>query len=504
MTTKKYKDKGSPQRVVRILNHFGSGVRYGVHNDSLVNLERGICERILYTPTKTGLLEPVCQPNPGAFTQLHHIQNRILSKTRSTTPVNRESFPLLYRGRRRLIYERAVESLRADPIQQRDAMVSAFVKAEKINFSDKPDPAPRIIQPRHPRYNVEIGRYLKPFEHNAYEGFAAYAGYPVILKGLNASQQAVVFHDSWSQFVKPVAIGLDASRFDQHVSQDALRFEHRFYNLKFQSKELATLLNWQLHTKGIGRARDGHVKYSVNGSRMSGDMNTALGNCIIMATIVLWYLESNHIHARLHNNGDDCTVILEHRDLQLMDGIDDCFTHFGFRLTREPVVYEFERIEFCQTRPVLTSTGWRMVRNPYTAISKDCVSLLSWSNEVEFQRWRNAAECGITLTKGVPVWERWYQTLWAPQTAEYAVDSICETGMGFLSRGIVGGEITQDSRYSFYLAFGILPDDQVALEESIPGVCWLQPEPMSDIADITPFTRYFEQRNDQTKAEAKR
>jgi len=391
------------------------------------------------------------------------------------------------------VYERAAESLRYEPISRKDAEVKAFLKAEKINFSAKVDPAPRVIQPRDPRYNVEVGRYLKVFEHTVYDGYEKTFGYPVMLKGRNATQQATAFRESWDSFVDPVAVGLDASRFDQHVSVDALKFEHRFYNAKFQSAELRELLKWQLFTKGIGRAKDGHVRYTVHGSRMSGDMNTALGNCIIMASIVLAYFEHVGIEARLHNNGDDCTVICERKNFHLMSGIDQWFTEFGFKLTQEPVVDVFERIEFCQTHPVWTESGWRMVRNPFTAMSKDCVSMLSWDNELEFQRWRNAiGTCGMQLTSGVPMWYDWYKKLWAPQAAEYATQSALETGMGYLSVGVKGCEVSEDSRYSFYLAFGILPDDQVAFEESVPEVCWFEPGPVSNFAAITPINRLLE------------
>jgi hypothetical protein len=161
----------------------------------------------------------------------------------------------------------------------------------------------------------------------------------------------------------------------------------------------------------------------------------------------------------------------------------------------------FERIEFCQSQPVFTSTGWRMVRNPYTAMSKDCVSLLSWNNKAEFLAWRNAiATCGIELTRGVPVWEAWYKKLWVPHSKDYATDHVYDSGMGYAAKGVIGGEITWEARYSFYLAYGILPHDQIALEESIPDVCWLQPAPIERLADLSPFTQYFlyaKQKNQQ-------
>lgn len=481
---------------MRILNNFGSGACYGVHNDSLKNLVRGIAERVLYTPGKDGLLEPVRKPTENFFHRLHPLQNRLIRNTTSTTRVPLDEFPLLYSGRKRVAYEKAVQELKEVPINRADALVKTFLKAEKINFSSKPDPAPRVIQPRSYRYNVEVGRYLKPFEHKAFEAFEKTFGYKVILKGLNADDVALNLRESWDEFAKPVAVGLDASRFDQHVSQDALQFEHRYYNTVFQSKELKRWLSWQLSTTGIGRAKDGHVRYTVDGCRMSGDMNTSLGNCIIMACIVLQYFQEYGLKARLHNNGDDCMVICEQSDLYRLDHIGSWFKHFGFKLTQEPAVTTFECISFCQTQPVLLSSGWRMVRDPRTAMSKDCLSLLRWGNKTEFDAWRNAiSECGLHLTSGVPIWEKWYSKLWTPLPKEYAVQAIYETGMGYMARGVKTAEITEETRYSFYLAFGILPDDQIALETDVPEVEWLQPRPLeqSSINPFADFTHYAHQ-----------
>jgi hypothetical protein len=420
----------------------------------------------------------VIKPDKGAFKRLIPLRNRILAHTPSTTRIERENFPLYYAGRKRLVYQRAVDSLCAEPISPRDAEVQTFIKAEKINFTAKPDPAPRVIQPRDPRYNVEVGCFLKPFEKAAFKGFKRTFGYNVVCKGLNATGVAEQLRENWDEFMEPVAIGLDASRFDQHVSREALEFEHGFYNCKFKSDYLATLLSWQLRTRGFGRAKDGYVKYSVNGCRMSGDMNTSLGNCIIMSCIVIGYFESVGVKARLANNGDDCVVICERKDISLFDGIDEWFKTFGFKLTREPTVTSFERIEFCQAQPVLTSTGWRMVRNIFTAPSKDAVSLLSWDNELEFNRWRNAiAECGLSLTRGVPIREKYYTNLWVPHSASYAHVAYAETGMGMLSKGVQPGIINETSRLSFYRAFGVLPDQQDAIESDIPAVGWLQPSP---------------------------
>lgn len=472
---------GVAQRVVRIVAGIGTGVRYGVHNNSLNNLVRGVAERVLYKPTARGLARP---PGPvdGVFRRrLATVRSRLLRQLSPTPIVALEEYPKLYTGRKQLVYERAVTNLLARGFIRDDADVSAFVKAEKINFTAKPDPAPRVIQPRAPEYNAMVGRYLKPFEKELFRGFRRAFGYPVVLKGMNADGVALELRKSWDCFERPAAVGLDASRFDQHVSVPALQYEHSVYNSVFRSPELAGYLRLQLRNRVTGRAADGIVRYQVDGCRMSGDINTGMGNCLIMSSIVLAYFDHVGLNARLANNGDDCVVVCDQRDLHKLDGIDAWFTDFGFVLTREAPAYVFERIEFCQCQPVLCSTGWRMVRNPHTAMSKDSVSLLGWSNESEFDAWASAiGQCGLSLTSGVPVWEAFYRRLAAGRDRrEWAEERVGDSGMGYMAKGVVAAVITPETRYSFWLAFGLLPDEQEALEEDMPSVHYSEPRPMT-------------------------
>lgn len=479
-------DKGGKTRFVRSLSQYGSGAVYGVHNSSLANLVRGVAERVLYT-VSDGVLETPRKPLANVFERLAVVKSKLLSKLSPTTVVPRDGYAALYHGRKQQVYSRAAESLVLKPIRRSDAYVSTFVKAEKINFSAKGDPAPRVIQPRSPRYNLEVGRYLKLFEAELVHGFASAFGYNVVLKGLNADQVAEQLRRNWDSFHRPVAVGLDASRFDQHVSQAALAFEHSVYNAVFHSKELRKLLSWQLVNHGFGRVGDSLVKYVVEGCRMSGDINTGMGNCLIMSSIVLGYLEQHGVQARLSNNGDDCVLILEHRDLHKLDGIDQWFTDFGFKLTREPTVDVFERIEFCQSQPVLLSNGWRMVRNPWTAMSKDCVSLLSWDNEKSFDAWRDAiGTCGYELTRGVPVWESFYTAIRKHGVAATggAVEHVYDSGLGYMARGVKQSCIDARARYSFWLAFGINPDLQVEIEHQWPDIEYDSDAPLVDIYQI--------------------
>lgn len=451
---------------MRILAGFGAGVRYGVHTASMKNLARAVVERVFNVQSNGGLTRAP-QPTPGIFNlRLGKLRNRLLKFLPPTPIIAREDYPSLFTGRKQSIYKRALESLNQRAINFRDAYVSVFVKAEKVNLSKKEDPVPRAIQPRSPRYILELGRYLKKFEKQLVIGFKRLFGYAVILKGMNASEVGTAMKDNWDAFDDPAAVGLDASRFDQHVSVEALLFEHALYNAVFRSKRLAWLLRMQLKNRGIGRASGQRLDYTIDGCRMSGDINTGMGNCYLMSMIVIGYCETLGIKWRLANNGDDCVVFVERRDLPRLNGISKWFLDFGFTLTIEEPVFCLEQVVFCQAQPVLTSTGWRMTRDPRTAMSKDCVSLLGWDNEAQFSHWAYAiGTCGLALTLGVPVWEQWYRRLLRLGAENGgALDRVCDSGMGYMSRGVIGGKVDSQCRVSFYKAFGITPDLQEALE----------------------------------------
>jgi len=474
---------GTTDRVVRVLAGIGTGVRYGVHNNSLNNLLRGVAERVLYK-NHSGELRPPPPPKAGAFTRLRYVKRTLLRHLSPTPIVALEEYPMLYGGRKRIVYEKAVTELLSRGFRSSDANIRAFVKAEKINFTAKGDPAPRVIQPRSPMYNAMVGCYLKQFEKRLFRGFKAAFGYDVVLKGLNADGVGNKLHESWAMFNEPVGVGLDASRFDQHVSVQALEFEHSIYNSVFRDERLRKLLRLQLHNKVTGLANDGMLKYEVEGRRMSGDINTGMGNCLLMSLIVLGYLDENKVQARLANNGDDCVLFLERRDLGKLTGLSKWFKDFGFVLTQEKPCYVFEEVEFCQSHPVRVGDGWRMVRDIRTAPSKDAVSLLGWDNQTNFNAWRNAiGSCGLSLTSGVPVWEAYYNSMSDGTAPEWAMDQVTDSGMGYMARGVKQAVITDDTRYSFYLAFGMLPDMQEALESSMPRFAYSEPRPMI-FADI--------------------
>lgn len=462
------------------------GLAFGVHANNLVNLKRGITERVFSVEAGGELRRPP-RPEPGSFErELSAFSKALGRECVVSTPWSTDEFVDTYEGRRRTIYQAAAESLLSEPVCRRDADSNSFLKAEKIPFYQKPDPAPRLIHPRSPRYNVEVGVFIKRIEHPVYHAVDTVWGGKTILKGYNAKQVGGIIHGKWKKFRRPIGLGLDASRFDQHVSTDALRWEHAQY-LKFfrgsDRERLALLLSWQLETKCKARCKDGIVKYKVKGMRFSGDMNTGLGNCLLMCAMVWAWARRQAVVCELCNNGDDCIVVMEEEDLVRWDVAEMTvwFRQLGFTMKVEEPVHNLEEVEFCQSHPVWDGQEWVMVRKHRHAMAKDCVSIKPLDSPGAFDKWRLAVGmAGMSLTGGIPVQQEFYAAMMrgAKGTALKG-DLTLETGFMRFARGMDRSyrEPTPEARVSYWLAFGVTPDQQEALESHYRTVCptWTVP-----------------------------
>lgn len=445
------------------------------HNNTLTNLCRGVGERVLFTDDKC--TKPT-QPKALIFVKrLQRYLDQLVLSLGSQSCVSREQFAGFYTGHRRKVYDRAVAGLVLQPIRPRDACLKTFVKAEKFIEGAKIDPVPRVIQPRTPRYNVELGRYLRPLEKKVYKAIDGMFKSPTIMSEYNAFTQAKVLRTKWAKYKQPVCVGIDASRFDQHVSVQALQFEHSFYKKLFRSKELDLLLSWQINNRGFAVASDGEFQYRVKGSRMSGDMNTSLGNKFLMCLMCKAFIDQTGVDVELANNGDDCLLILEREDLNRLSNLEEYFKDFGFKMVREEPVYEFEQIEFCQTKPVCCNGVYRMVRNVKTCLAKDmaCVNL-GW-REDEFRHWLfDVGTCGLATAADVPILGRFYRKLCSIGTlGDYNNKFNTEYKWYWSSSKnakCLSTHPDNHGRYSFWLSTGIAPDEQITIENSLESLSW--------------------------------
>lgn len=472
------------ERLHPVFPGLSGSLRFGIHNNNLDNGCRALVERVFLREHNGALVPP-----PPCVADVGVTLGEFKAKLNALLGVHRRwsvaQFIGCYHGRRQQVYERAAASLETTPVHRGDFKVmNAFVKAEKINFTSKPDPAPRVIQPRNPRYNVEVGRYLKGLEHHVYEAIGSIMGGPTVMKGYNAEEVAQHIAAAWESIPDPVAVGLDASRFDQHVRPAMLEWEHSVYLDCFRGQErdhLAWLLRGQVHNECVMRVSDGVAHYRVHGSRMSGDMNTALGNCLVMCAMVWHLLRKLGIRGRLFNNGDDCVVIMSRTHLAAFQR--ECVRHFldyGFTMKVEDPAFMMEQIEFCQARPVFDGQRWLMVRVPHTCVSKDATCVVKDYGWGEAARsWLGAVgECGMAMTGGIPVMSEYYSTFACAGKPGARLAVVTETGMAMLSKGLHrnGYHITDAARVSFWRAFGLSPTHQRELEDRFRRISIVVPE----------------------------
>jgi hypothetical protein len=461
----------------------GSQFEYIAFNSDLKTAECALLERV-YFHEVNGKFEPPFKPTVRAVSEL--LQpfaskfDRLVTQFR---PIALEEFPNVYIGRRKVIYERACKRVAVSGFQPKYAFLNSFVKYEKLQVVAGKRSVPRLIQPRKPEFNVCVGRFLRPIEHEVFTlvgrvfgdagGREAYG--PVIMKGFNSFQRAQHMYDAWSRISNPVAIGLDATRFDQHVNPAVLQWEHRRYQLFYggsDRKELSTLLKAQIHNRGYIRTSEGEIKYSVEGGRCSGDMNTSLGNCLIMCAGVYSFMTSLNIAPRdyaLINDGDDCVLITHDVDAErVVAALPGWFGKIGFIMKVEPPVSVFEDVGFCQTHPVFDGQQWRLVRNFPESLTKDSVVLMDITNPAVYPRYfRSIGDCGLALTYGMPVLQEYYECFRRAASGLPLEHPVFGQGMARLAAGLHPHyePVSVEARVSFAAAYGILPDAQIEFEE---------------------------------------
>jgi len=461
------------ERTYHVVSRMGCTHDLGVFNNSVDSVERALLERYFLVKIGEEFLPPLETRREDWQSQpLVEFRKSVVEEVRAyATVITLQQVVECYTGAKRRIYENALRSLQRSTLNRKDSTLRPFTKFEKQCLLK----AARIINPRSPRYNLTLGKYLKKAEKRYFRAINLAWGSVTdhtVIKGMNVFESAAVLRQKWHRFRNPVALGLDASKFDMHVSVEALRYEHTFYNDVFQSSELAKLLSWQLVNSGTAYCPDGEVKFKMPGTRASGDLNTSLGNCIIMCSLIWAMCNQLGVTAELANNGDDCVLIMEEADLaSVLELIPKFFETYGFRMTVEEPVYDFEQLEFCQSHPVLLGEGWAMVRNVRTCLKKDPICLVPVQNDRVWRKWLGAVgECGLASVPGCPVLQSFYGAfVRSGMKANGRFKSAIFRNTGTLERqsGLSAKvrEITPEARASFALAFGITPDYQIALEE---------------------------------------
>lgn len=442
-----------------------------VHYDCPENQLRALVNRVagvVPKPTGEGLIE------------LRVAAARIGRLLPPTVANPLDEMPLRYSGAKRQRYTDALGELYHFGLSKYDASVKMFVKPERFDGGAKVNPDPRAIQFRASKYCVALAAFLHPIEHFIYLFKWASAGVTHtrnVAKGLNSVDRAELFLVKWAQFQSPVALGLDASRFDKHVSRALLIIEHSVYLTSNPDSEFRRLLSWQLVNhcySNLGLA------YKVDGRRMSGDMNTAAGNCLLMLIMLLACLTALMITKwDCLDDGDDVIVIVEERDLAaFQSGVRAKFLSYGMNMkVEEPVRCPYQ-VEFCQSKIVEYVPGkHKFVRNYKAVVSKALCGVRHWTDIVYRQRVLQAiGMCELVLGLGVPVLQSFacavirncgisggFDFKYAPEGLASRTQRDLRL-LGLEVHQVRPQRIRRCARETFALAFGLQEGEQLDLE----------------------------------------
>lgn len=447
------------------------------------------------------VLGKVPEPSESGISKLRISTKRIATMLSARNVFERLPYEVIleqYSGAKRTRYERAASELHCEPVTTRDARVSAFVKAEKRKEEDLKDP--RMIQFRTPKYNLELATFLKPVEHAILRHRGPRRGVKrsfVIAKGRDSVERAKLIRSKWDQFADPVCVPIDASRFDKHVSVEALKQEHGVYNRLFSDPYLARLLRMQESNKGM--TMNG-IKYKVRGNRMSGDYNTGMGNCLLMAAMTeSIMLELKFARWDYFADADDCLLFVERKDLlRLLDRVSPLFLEFGQEVRIEGVAHEYWDIKHCQGSPVATASGVRMVRDFRKVLSQAFCGHNHYHDPVGGMRvMKSVAQCELILNAGVPILQplslKVLELLEPVKMSKLDVrDTISWLALTearrrhFEWREAKAVEITDDARQSFERVFGVTTPMQLAWE------AWVE-ELTIDNLDLKSLSQRFPQ-----------
>lgn len=434
-------------RKVHIHNNCWCNERVALHNRVLFDCPKPLKERISQCKTIARLISDWLPRN-----------------------LDTDDWILNYHGAKRRKYQQARADLASEPIRRSDSYIAAFIKSEKI-FELKD---PRLIQARSVRYNCAIGDYLKPLEHLLYNirGTGRLQKYlpphRLIAKGCNMERRARLITTKMNRFHKPLVVSLDASRFDAHVT-DTLEVEHLIYKRYWRCPKLQRLLSWQVHNRG---RTSGGIRYKCKYGRMSGDMNTALGNCLISIIILANVMRRLHIkptHWDMLCDGDDVLLFLDYSNRHIINHLPQLYLEHGFKIKVENITSELPKIIFCQTFPCDTVMGPKMVSIPTRTISRALVGVKHWSEPKFIPKYLALiGYCELALNMGVPVLQEFALTIlsWGsklPKTV-HRTGRVIKALREERAHEITPLPITPQARIAFELATNITIEEQRVLE----------------------------------------
>lgn len=305
------------------------------------------------------------------------------------------------------------EQIRAAGLNKPNDLVEFFQKIEQLDDCKHP----RAIQARVDEFKAAAGPWIAAFEMKCRESL------PIFIKGLTPQQKAEKIDRLYQRAL--TAFELDFSRFDRSLTVDLLEAtEHRIYK-HCLPEPIARLMTMQLNSRV--RTRN-NAAYVVNGTRMSGDVNTSIGNCLVVACLMLALklpLDSFLVE------GDDMLAVVTEKEKARIDA--SILEAAG--LSPKIRFIETQQAEFCSRRLIPTILGPRLCRDPRREVARVGYSIHSESDRDKLLR-------GVHEWQGIPMMGPVYEQ----------------------ALGNTPTPITSEARIAFESVWGISQDEQQKFE----------------------------------------
>lgn len=372
-----------------------------------------------------------------------------------------------------------------------DWKVTGFVKCDKYSLEAAQTKAPRMIQFRDPAVNAELARVMGPAEHELLlgPGFGP-TGTPDASKGMNLTRRAQVWHEKRHAFPDAVCVMGDFSKFDAHVSTQALQLEHAVWRA-ISGRRLACL-DKQLLNRGSAA---GH-HYTAAGTRMSGDRNTGGGNTIIVVVLLRLVATLSNTPVELLVDGDDHNIWMPRRkEARFREVATAIFTRvFGMRWEAPSTTRHCEE-EYCHSALSYSAKGQPIcVVDPIRHMERACFtvnrqgsrqlaeilvgnlvsSYLMYPHTPIVSRAAYGALVAIGAVDGVLVTARYslgHDNQWLREFRQLHVapHQAVEGGRVTTRLPLDYMKVTEEARDATAALYGITPDEQVRYERSFWG-----------------------------------
>lgn len=399
---------------------------------------------------------------PYIYETTKFLLNKLDSKMGTVEPISLTEVCKSYKGSKKRMYFRAKLDYEQGGFNLKYSKIKMFVKPDKYDAVKVETKAPRAIQYRHPIFNLLLARFLKPIEHKLYSILDG-DGCRFSAKGLNVPQRAAELVKQASFFDDPVFLLLDHKTFDSSVTVEHLKLMAKHYRKWSPSKILAWLLSMQLNNKGI--TKNG-IRYSIKGTKMSGDFNTALDNTFLNYLCLSSWLNKNKVYGKLLVDGDDSVLTIEHSSLNRLMADFIHFRKFGFETECE-IVHQLSEVEFCRSKLLPTEKHPTLAREPIRALSNLCVSLKQYSGKARSKYLAGNALCELHRSVGVPILYKTAEAIYN-KFSKYGWEMDTETRYKFDMYKVENlFPPSLDHREAYQDAYDISINDQILIEQEI-------------------------------------